>query len=134
MAMICTDCNTEVVDCFLVKQYSDNCDGCADRFRCITRADAVEEKQLRNVKTHEISSVPNVVDPRNIEGVRSYTGIYNHKLDGEFCAYEERDDCNHSWMRQNYDGDPYRRCIYMKYHVQEKEWYCWYGKRQRGEI
>lgn len=136
MAMICTDCTTEVVDCFLVKQQiiKLDCDRCADRFRCLTRADAVVEKGLQNVKTHEIRSVPNVVDPRNIEGVRTYTGIYNRKLDSEFCAYEEREDCNHSWMRSGYDGVPYRRCIYMKYRATEKEWYCWYGKSKRGVV
>ncbi len=135
MTMLCNDCATEVVDCFIVKEQMDAaCDVCPDRFRCLTRTDAVVEKIMRSVKTHEMSSVPGVIDSRNIQGVRSYTGIYNSKLDDTFCAYSERDDCNHSWMRQNYEGSPYKRCIYMKYHVQNKVWYCWFGRSKRGEI
>jgi len=136
MTMICADCHTEVVDCFLINTENKLCDDCSDRFRCFTRSDAITEKYMKSVKTHEISSVPNVIDPRNIEGVRSYTGIYNHRLerDDNFCAYPNRDDCNHSWMRQNYNEEPYKRCHYMKYHVQDKVWYCYYGKSKRGEI
>lgn len=135
MTMTCADCNTEVVDCFLV-MVEKECDGCSDRFRCFTRSDIIIEKELKSVKSHEIRSVPDIVDTRNIEGVRSYTGIYNFRLerDDDFCAYSNRDDCNHSWMRQNYNSEPYKRCHYMKYHMQNKEWYCYYGKSKRGEI
>uniref|UniRef100_A0A6M3LSS8 Uncharacterized protein n=1 Tax=viral metagenome TaxID=1070528 RepID=A0A6M3LSS8_9ZZZZ len=142
MTVICTDCNTEVVDCFLVDHPSrlqgyKYCDKCLDRFRCLTRADVVIEKELQSVKGHEIHSVPNVVDTRHIDGVRSYTGIYNHKLEQNeelYCTYPERDDCNHSWMRQNYRGSPYRRCTYMKYDKDNKEWFCYYGRSKRGEV
>lgn len=143
MTMICTDCNTELIDCFLLnntnerlKQFreSRDCEGCTDRFRCYTRSDAVIEKELKSMKSHEIKTYDAIIDTRHIEGVRSYTGIYNQKLDSEFCAFPERDDCNHSWMRQNYSGSPYKRCVYMKYDATGKFWYCWYGKRQRGEI
>lgn len=130
MTMICLDCHTEVVDCFLLT-IDRSCDSCPDRFRCYTRSDATTEKELQNVKAHEIRSLPDVIDPRNIVGVRSYTGIYNTKLDEEFCRYPERDDCNHSWMRQNYSGDGYTRCPHMKYRIQEHEWYCWYSEVRR---
>ena len=135
MTMICADCTTKVVDCFLIKA-DKLCDECPDRFRCFTRSDIVVEKVLQSVKSHEILGFPDAIDTRNIEGVRSYTGIYYDKLErnDNFCAYAERDDCNFSWMRQNYKGEPYKRCHYMKYHVQDKVWYCYFGKSKRGEI
>ncbi len=137
MTVVCLDCMTEAVDCFLIPEENKECDNCSDRFRCFTRSDATIEKNLLSVRAHELKSVPNIIDPRNIEGVRSYTGIYNFKLESNadlYCAYAERDDCNHSWMRQNYSGTPYRRCSYMKYDVKNKEWYCYYGRSKRGEI
>jgi len=139
MTMICTDCNTELIDCFLLNtnerfKESRDCEKCNDRFKCYTRSDAVVEKELKSIKFHEIKTYDAIIDTRHIEGVRSYTGIYNQKLDTEFCAFPERCDCNHSWMRQNYSGIPYKRCVYMKYDATEKIWYCWYGKKQRGEI
>ncbi|MFA7101431.1 MAG: hypothetical protein WC196_06885 [Bacilli bacterium] len=136
MTVVCNECMTETVDCFLVNVEKD-CDRCSDRFRCITRADITIERELKSVKAHELKSVPNVIDPRNIEGVRSYTGIYNQKLESNaelYCAYPDRDDCNHSWMRQNYKGTPYPRCHYMKYDVQNKIWYCYFGRSKRGEV
>ncbi len=136
MAMICQDCHTELVDCFIAKTHQDvrlNCDTCQDRFQCLTRADYVSEKELELVRNDSIHTTPMTRQMLSgVVGVRSYTGIYNDKLDtGDFCLYPTREDCNHSWMRSNYEGPAYKRCPYMKYDVDGKVWYCEYGRKLR---
>ena len=130
--IVCSDCSTELVDCFALKDkaYPRNCDECSDKFKCFTRADSVEEKTMRSLHSHDAKTSPmtnEIMD--SIQGVRSYTGIYNDKLaEPPICIYPERDDCNHSWMRANNKGQTYARCAYMKYELKEKRWYCLRGK------
>lgn len=137
IAIVCPDCYTELVDCFVLNDhplYPHNCDNCEDKFKCFTRADAVMERPMVLRPQHEIKTSPIANEiMAKIEGVRSYTGIYNDKLEmSDFCEHPEREDCNHSWMRANYRGSKYMRCRSMKYDVTKKEWYCVYGRAKRG--
>jgi hypothetical protein len=131
IAIVCSDCSTELVDCFMLKEqeFPRNCDKCEDKFKCFTRADSVIEKTMQSLHSHEVKTSPIIRKiMENIQGVRSYTGIYNDKLaEPPICIYPTRDDCNHSWMRANYNGAAYTRCPYMKYEIKEKRWYCLHG-------
>lgn len=137
VGIVCSDCNTELLDCFVAKKYypeiRKQCDTCVDRFQCFTMSEAQIEKPMKNVHAHEIHTNITIDTERTEVGIRSYTGkIYDKLEQKDFCVYPERDDCNHSWMRANYNGNSYRRCRYMKYDKQNKEWYCEYGRKIRG--
>lgn len=137
VGIICADCNTELLDCFVAKKYypeiRKQCETCEDRFQCFTMSEAQIEKPMKLVHPQEIHSHVPLDNENEVVGIRSYTGkIYDKLEQKDFCAYPERDDCNHSWMRANYNDRPYRRCRYMKYDKQNKEWYCEYGRKIRG--
>jgi hypothetical protein len=129
ITMVCSNCRSELVDCFVVKEkypVGQECEHCIDRFQCFTRADAIIEKDMITLRSHEVTTSP-IVEfmAKEIIGVRSYTGIYNDKLaNPPICIYPDRIDCNNSWMRFKYNGVSYKRCEYMKYNVKEKLWYC----------
>lgn len=129
IGVICIKCKTELQDC-----KGDDCEGCEDRYLCITQSEATTEITLDNVNKNLIkTSAPqksNEIEEK-IGGIRSYTGNINTKLDEEFCLYPNRDDCNYSWMRANYRGEAYQRCMYMQYH---NGWLCTVGARRRGII
>lgn len=129
----CVKCHTELVDCFLLDNHPGCCDDCTDKFKCFTRADYTVEQKMLSGRSHEFkASSINAKALKNIQGVRSYTGIYNDKLDSEFCIYKDREDCNHSWMRSNYSGKRYSRCSQMQYDLKNKIWFCAYGVSMRG--
>ena len=132
--IICFDCNTELTDCCVAKKYYPmNCEACEDRFQCFTKSEAQIEKPLRKVLNHQVSPKM-LLDAEKVEvGIKSYTGKIYDKLEPDnFCAEPDRDDCNHSYMRANYNGETYKRCEEMKYDKKEKKWYCRYGSLLRG--
>ena len=137
ISVVCKDCNHELVDCFIAKKYypiiKTWCDTCMDKFQCFTMSEAQIEKPLVKAAPHEVHpKLP--LHTNDIVGIRSYTGkIYDKLEDGVFCKYIDRDDCNHSYMRTDYTGEPYHRCHQMKYDKNNKKWYCLYGKQLRGE-
>lgn len=139
ITVICSDCLTELVDCFVVKDslYPHDCDECTDKFMCYTRADAVIEKPMERIHSRDIKPTP-VFDEvmKHVEGVRTYTGIYNDKLEVEdkYCACPERDDCNSSSHRRGYKGKTYSRCMHMVYDRSESTWFCDNSRRTRGRI
>jgi len=136
IGVVCKTCNTILSDCFIAKQYytelKKQCLTCEDRFQCFTMSEAEIARPLINAYSHEIrSSIP--LHTEEQIGIQSYTGkIYDKLEPDEFCDYPERDDCNHSYMRNNYIGEPYWRCKEMKYDSKNKTWYCRFGKILRG--
>jgi hypothetical protein len=140
VGVVCVDCNTELSDCFLATKlpnFNEDCSICQDRFQCLTRADAVIDKELQSARSEQIHAIPTrLADElaKNMVGIRSYTGRYYDKLEQgkNFCLDPDREDCNHSFMRANYNGHQYKRCSEMKYDTKKKEWYCRYGRERRG--
>ena len=136
IGVVCKSCNTELLDCFLIAALK-NCDSCLDRFQCLTRADVTVKMSMETARTEEIRIPPRkLIDAmeKEVTGIRAYTGVYNDKLESDdTCHRVDREDCNNSTMRHNYNGQPYRRCAYMKYDREKEEWYCWYGREKRGQ-
>jgi uncharacterized CHY-type Zn-finger protein len=130
MTVICRKCKHELTDCFLNRG---NCPECPDRFMCATQSGTTVGKQLILVHSQEIYTIRQPVKTDKIRGVRTYTGIYNDKLETEnYCAHPNRDDCNHSWMRSFYDGQPYSRCEHMIFDMDSKKWVCLHAIKMRN--
>jgi len=123
---VCNHCYTMAVDC-MNHNPNKNCKECPDRFKCYTRTDSTIEKPLISVRKSQIVLVKNIPPngKKDYTGVKLYTGLIVHKLASE-CAFPERDDCNNSFMRSDYNGLPYYRCQYMKYNLKDKKWECTY--------
>jgi hypothetical protein len=140
IGVVCSRCKTELNNCFDVKkiipEINDWCATCEDRFQCFTKSEAQTDKDLTNVHSQEIRpSRLGDVGTEEVCGIQSYTGRIHDKLEsGDYCEFQEREDCNFSWMRLYYKGEPYSRCRNMNYDRTNKQWYCLYGKEKRGLI
>jgi|GEM_PF-6783654 len=132
--VVCKLCNTELIDCRRAKKYYKidiSCDDCQDKFNCFSMSDADISLPLIKVSSHQVHPVVPLENEEKY-GIKSYTGKVYDKLETDsFCRFTERDDCNHSYMRANYTGEGYRRCVEMKYDPKEKKWYCRYGRLLR---
>ena len=132
ITVVCEDCNTELYDCFAITEKK-LCETCEERFQCFTKSDAQIDKPLTRLANHEIKA-HNIFEKVNTResGIKSYTGrVYDKLAHGENCLYPGREDCNHSWMREGYNGNSYRRCGYMKYDKVNKEWFCGYERTKQ---
>jgi len=135
--VVCADCATVLLNCFVAKKYllSIDCTNCSERFQCFTNSSATVKLPIRVMSFHLIKTLNmgNETIKKIVKdtGVQTYTGFVNDKLDGgKYCYYPEREDCNFSHARVNYAGEPYDRCEFM--YFEGKSWFCSYGRGVRA--